>query len=168
MSLYEVYLNDIAEREKIGLNPKPIDNGDLIDEIITNILEKKNSHRKKSLQFLIYNTVPGTTGAALSKAYFLKDIILGKFKVEEISQLFAFKLLSHMKGGPSVKVLIDLALSNNSDIVNKAIHILKQQVFLYDSDIERLKLAYTKGNGRKRYSKAILSQFFKLPKLKVK
>ena len=147
MSLYEVYLNDIAEREKIGLNPKPIDNGDLIDEIITNILEKKNSHRKKSLEFLIYNTVPGTTGAALSKAYFLKDIILGKFKVEEISHLFAFELLSHMKGGPSVKVLIDLALSNNSDVVNKAIYILKQQVFLYDSDIERLKLAYTNGNS---------------------
>ena len=40
MSLYEVYLNDIAEREKIGLNPKPIDDGDLIDEIITNIDDK--------------------------------------------------------------------------------------------------------------------------------
>ena len=88
MSLYEVYLNDIVE-EKIGLNPKPIDNGDLIDEIITNILEKKII-TEKSLEFLIYNTVPGTTGAAISKAYFLKDIILEKLKVEEISQSFAF------------------------------------------------------------------------------
>ena len=34
MSLYEAYLDDVAEREKLGLNPKPIDSGALIDEII--------------------------------------------------------------------------------------------------------------------------------------
>ena len=30
MSLYNTYLEDIVEREKIGLSPKPIDNGDLV------------------------------------------------------------------------------------------------------------------------------------------
>ena len=47
MSLYESYLEDIVERKKIGLSPKPIDNGNLIGEIITNIVEKKSEHRKK-------------------------------------------------------------------------------------------------------------------------
>ncbi len=47
MSLYEAYLEDIVEREKIGLNPKPIDDGDLINEIITNIVTNKIKHRKK-------------------------------------------------------------------------------------------------------------------------
>ena len=42
MSLYEAYLKEILVREKIGLSPKPIDNGDLINEIISNIIEKKN------------------------------------------------------------------------------------------------------------------------------
>ena len=111
MSLYESYLKNIEERENIGLSPKPIDSGDLINEIITNIVDKKSKHRDKSLEFLINNTLPGTTEAALNKANFLKDIILEKIKIEEITQLFAFELLSHMKGGPSIKVLIDLASS---------------------------------------------------------
>ena len=138
MSLYEAYLKNIEEREKIGLSPKPIDNGDLINEIITNIVDKKSKHRNKSLEFLIYNILPGTTEAALNKANFLKDIILEKIKIEEISQSFAFELLSHMKGGPSIKVLIDLALSNLSSAVKKAANVLKKQVFLYESEIERL------------------------------
>ena len=74
MSLYEAYLENIVEREKIGLRPKPIDDGDLINEIIANIVEKKNKHRNKSLDFLIYNILPGTTKAALGKSYFLKDM----------------------------------------------------------------------------------------------
>ena len=44
---------------------------------------------------------------------FLKEIVLGQFEIEEISPAFAFELLSHMKGGPSVKVLLDLALGEN-------------------------------------------------------
>ena len=49
MSLYEAYLKNIEEREKIGLSPKPIENSALINEIIANIIEKKNNYRKKSL-----------------------------------------------------------------------------------------------------------------------
>ncbi len=166
MSLYEAYLEDIAERKKIGLSPKPIDNGDLINEIISNIVEKKSKHRNKSLEFLIYNTLPGTTEAALNKSYFLKDIILEKIKIDEITQSLAFELLSHMKGGPSIEVLIDLALSNSQTVIKKAANILKKQVFLYDSDIERLEIAYKSGNFIAKniltsYSKA---EFFsKLP-----
>ena len=147
MSLYEAYLKNIEEREKIGLSPKPIDNGDLINEIITNIVDKKSKHRNKSLEFLIYNTLPGTTEAALNKANFLKDVILEKIKIKEITQSFAFELLSHMKGGPSIKVLIDLALSDHQVIIKKAANILKKQVFLNDLDIERLQIAFKNGNS---------------------
>ena len=159
MSLFEAYLKNIEEREKIGLSPKPIDNGDLINEIIINIVDKKSKHRNKSLEFLIYNTLPGTTEAALNKANFLKDIILEKIKIDEITQSFAFELLSHMKGGPSIKVLIDLALSDRSSAFKKAANVLKKQVFLYDSDIKRLQKAYKNGNATAKdilisYSKA--------------
>ncbi len=147
MSLYESYLKNIEEREKIGLSPKPIDSGDLINEIINNIVDKKSKHRNKSLEFLIYNTLPGTTEAALNKANFLKDIIIEKTKIDEITQSFAFELLSHMKGGPSIKVLIDLALSNRSSVVKKAANVLKKQIFLYDSDMERLQKAYKNSNA---------------------
>ena len=36
--------------------------------------------------------------------------------VSEITPTFAFELLSHMKGGPSVKVLLDLAFGDDGEI----------------------------------------------------
>ena len=111
MSLYSDYLQEIELREKeLGLHPKPIDSADLLAEIIDQIRDTANEHRADSLKFFIYNTLPGTTSAAGVKAKFLKQIILAEESVEEITPEFAFELLSHMKGGPSVEVLLDLAL----------------------------------------------------------
>ena len=146
MSLYETYLDEIKERKKQGLKPKPIDDGALIKEIILQIKDVKNKFRSESINFLIYNTLPGTTSAAGEKSKFLKEIILNEAKVEEITPSFAFELLSHMKGGPSVRVLIDLALGKDRLIAQQAANVLKTQVFLYDSDTERLKIAYNQGN----------------------
>jgi len=148
MNLYKTYLNEISERKKQGLKPKPIDDGELIKELILNIEDKNNIYRDDSLNFLIYNTLPGTTTAANEKAIFLKKIILGDATVTEISKPFALELLSHMKGGPSVEVLLDLALSNDNDqsTTKEAANILKTQVFLYEADTNRLKKAYEKGN----------------------
>ena len=68
------------------MQPKPIDEGELAKEIIAQIKDTGHEHRKDSLHFFIYNTIPGTTGAATEKAAFLKEIILGKAKVEEIQK----------------------------------------------------------------------------------
>ncbi|MEM7621299.1 MAG: bifunctional aconitate hydratase 2/2-methylisocitrate dehydratase [Pseudomonadota bacterium] len=166
MGLYTDYLNEIAARKDLGLHPKPIEDSALINEIISQIKDLKSEHRENSLKFFIYNTLPGTTSAAGEKAQFLKDIILGHSVVEEIPLSFAFELLSHMKGGPSVEVLLDLALSDDLSIAQNSANILKTQVFLYEADTERLKVAYTKGNKIAReilesYAKA---EFFtKLP-----
>ena len=37
------------------------------------------------------------------------------FFFDEIKPSFAFELLSHMKGGPSIEVLLDLALDEDSN-----------------------------------------------------
>ncbi|MGP3372690.1 hypothetical protein ACTVFP_23715, partial [Escherichia coli] len=103
MSLYLEYLQEIESRKGQGLHPKPIDDGNLLSEIIAQIKDTNHEHRKDSLSFFIYNTLPGTTSAAVVKAKFLKEIILGESKVEEITPEFALELLSHMKGGPSVE-----------------------------------------------------------------
>lgn len=146
MSLYANYLDEIEARKKEGLSPKPIDDGALVKELITQILDQDHPHRKDSLQYLIYNTLPGTTSAAGIKANFLRDIILGQCEVKEISIAFAFELLSHMKGGPSVRVLLDLALGDDKQIATQAAEVLKTQVFLYEADIERLEQAYKQGS----------------------
>ena len=146
MSYYSAYKDDISKRKKIGLNPKPIDNADLTKELILIIKDKSNKFRKECLNFFIYNTLPGTTGAALEKAKFLKRIILNQDCVEEISTDFAFEMLSHMKGGPSIEILIDLLFEKDHSIAKKSAEVLKSQVYLYEKDIERLRKEYKKKN----------------------
>ena len=50
-----------------------------------------------------------------------------------------------MKGGPSIEVLLDLALGNDEATAKQAAEVLKTQVFLYDADTARLKEAYETG-----------------------
>ena len=147
MSLYLEYIAEIENRKNsLGLAPKPIDTADLLAEIILQIKDLGHEHREDSLNFFIYNTLPGTTSAAGVKTTFLKEIILGEFLVEEISPKFAFELLSHMKGGPSVEVLLDLALSTDDSVAKPAAEVLKTQVYLYEADTSRLASALTQGN----------------------
>ena len=146
MSLYKDYLKEIEERKVDGLHPKPIDGADLLTEIINQIKDLDNENRDDSIHFFIYNVLPGTTSAAGVKAKFLKEVILGQCTIEEITPSFAFELLSHMKGGPSIEVLLDLALGNDDFISKEAAKVLKTQVFLYEADTERLELAYNDGN----------------------
>jgi aconitate hydratase 2/2-methylisocitrate dehydratase len=148
MSLYSDYLAEIETRKnELGLHPKPIDSAELLTEIIEQIKDTLNEHRSESLNFFIYNTLPGTTSAAGVKAKFLKQIILGDEVVKEITPEFAFELLSHMKGGPSIEVLLDLALGDDETVAKPAFKVLKTQVFLYEADTERLTEALKAGNA---------------------
>lgn len=158
MSLYTDYLNEIETRKSEGLNPKPIDSGALVSELIEQIKDTANAHREDSLKFFIYNTLPGTTSAAGVKADFLKEIILGAADVAEITPEFAFELLSHMKGGPSVRVLLDLALGDDAAIAAQAADVLKTQVFLYEADTDRLEEAFKAGNA---VAKGLLESYAK-------
>jgi len=168
MSVYLDYLAEIESRRIQGLAPKPIDDGGLVFEIIALIKEAGNEHRADALKFFIYNTLPGTTSAAAVKAGFLKQIILGDVIVPEITPAFALELLSHMKGGPSIEVLLDIALGDAPAIAELAGEVLKTQVFLYDADMHRLSEAHNAGNAiatgvLESYAKA---EFFtKLPEV---
>ena len=146
MKLYEAYLKEIIDRSKIELGPKPIDKADLVVEIIDIILGPKSSNRDDALKHFIYNTLPGTTDAASVKAKFLKNLILEHDTIEEIDRNLAFELLSHMKGGPSVEVLLDLAFDKDAKIAKQAAGVLKTQVFLYEADTSRLEKEFNAGN----------------------
>ena len=146
LKLYEAYLKEIIDRSKIELGPKPIDKADLVVEIIDIILGPKSSNRDNALKDFIYNTLPGTTDAASVKAKFLKNLILEHNTIEEIDRNLAFELLSHMKGGPSVEVLLDLAFDKDAKIAKQAAGVLKTQVFLYEADTSRLEKEFNAGN----------------------
>ena len=158
MSIYKDYLNKIENRKKQGLHPQPIDEAELLSEIVSQIKDLDNRYRAESLDFFIYNVLPGTTSAAGVKAKFLKEIILGKSLVKEITVSFAFEQLSHMKGGPSIEVLLDLALGNDAIIAAQAGTVLKTQVFLYEADMNRLEKALKEGN---KIAKSIIESYAK-------
>ncbi|WP_165750165.1 bifunctional aconitate hydratase 2/2-methylisocitrate dehydratase [Cellulophaga sp. Z1A5H] len=168
MSIYKDYLKQIEERKDQGLHPQPVDGAELLSQIIAQIKELDNEYREDSLNFFIYNVLPGTTSAAFVKGKFLKEIILGESIVKEITPAFAFEQLSHMKGGPSIEVLLDLALGNDVAIAKEAAVVLKTQVFLYEADMDRLESAFKSGNEIAKeiiesYAKA---EFFtKLPEI---
>ncbi len=168
MSTYNDYIIEIEERKGQGLHPKPIDSAELLIEIVAQIKDTNNPNREDSLKFFIYNTLPGTTSAATEKAKFLKEIILGEEVVNEITPAFAFELLSHMKGGPSIEVLLDLALGNDVAIAKEAAKVLKTQVYLYDADMNRLKAAFESNNevAREILESYAQAEFFtKLPEV---
>ncbi|WP_446050664.1 bifunctional aconitate hydratase 2/2-methylisocitrate dehydratase [Zobellia laminariae] len=146
MSIYKDYLKEIEDRKVQGLHPKPIDGAELLSKIIEQIKDVDNEYREDSLNFFIYNVLPGTTSAASVKAKFLKEIILGESVVKEITPAFALEQLSHMKGGPSVEVLLDIALGSNVALAKEAAEVLKTQVFLYEADTARLEEALKNGN----------------------
>ena len=158
MSAYLEYLNEIEERKGQDLDPKPIDSAELLSEVIEQIKDPSHEHRKDSLDFFIYNVLPGTTSAAVVKAKFLKDIILGEVILNEITPDFAFEQLAHMKGGPSIEVLLDVALGNDLSKAAAAAEVLKTQVFLYEADTDRLEAAFKSGNA---IAKAIIESYAK-------
>ena len=168
-SLYQEYMVEIESRKsELGLHAKPIDSAELLAEIIEQIKDAGHPHREDSLQFFIYNTLPGTTPAAGVKSQFLKEIILGQQQVAEITPEFAFELLSHMKGGPSVEVLLDLALGDEAAIAQQAAEVLKTQVFLYEADTDRLEAAFKAGSAiaKELLESYAQAEFFtKLPEL---
>ena len=158
MTLYSEYLDENKERKSLNLDPKPIDSAELLVEILNQIKDPNHIYRQDSLNFFIYNVLPGTTSAAVIKANFLKQIILGEYIFEEIPPSFAFELLSHMKGGPSIEVLLDLALGDDVTHAKPAAQVLKTQVFLYEADMDRLEKAFMAGNS---ISKEILMSYAK-------
>ena len=171
MSLYTAYIEEVEKRKLEGLSAKPIDDAALLSDVIAQIKDEAHPHRAQSLTYFIYNTLPGTTSAAGVKAAFLKQIIQGEVSVGEITPDFAYELLSHMRGGPSVAVLLDLALGDDASQAEKAAEVLKTQVFLYDADTDRLTQAHKAGNQvatdiLKSYAEA---EFFtKLPDMEEK
>ena len=97
----------------------------MLADIIGQIKDPANEYRKDSLNFFIYNTLPGTTSAAGVEGSLFERNYSGRVSGRGDQPEFAFELLSHMKGGPSVQVLLDLALGEDAGIAEQAAEVLK-------------------------------------------
>ena len=45
MSIYKDYINEIEQRKELGLSPKPIDDGELLAEIVIQIKDLSSEYR---------------------------------------------------------------------------------------------------------------------------
>ncbi len=78
MSFFTAYLDEIKDRKDTGSESESrLKTANLRLEVIAQIKDVTNEHREQSLEYFIFNTLPGTTNAAGVKAEFLKEIILG-------------------------------------------------------------------------------------------
>ena len=73
MELIEKYFKEIEDRKSLGLSAKPIESERLVKELIQEIKSMNSVNRIKALNLIIYNVLPGTTGAAREKALFLQE-----------------------------------------------------------------------------------------------
>ena len=54
MNVYEKYIEENKYRKSIGLNPKPIDSGELLSEIIIKIKDSNHPDREICIHYFIY------------------------------------------------------------------------------------------------------------------
>ena len=54
MNLYTAYLEEIEKRKAQALKPKPIDDGPMVEQLISQIIDNENPYRKESLEFFIH------------------------------------------------------------------------------------------------------------------
>jgi aconitate hydratase 2/2-methylisocitrate dehydratase len=65
------------------------------------------------------------------------------------------------EGGPSIEVLLDLALGSDVAVANEAAKVLKTQFFLYEADTDRLEAAFKlEMKLQKKFWLAMLRQNF--------
>ena len=62
MSLYTDYLDQIQTRKTQGLHPKPIEEAELVAELIHQITDINNEYRAESLNFFVYNVLHSLLG----------------------------------------------------------------------------------------------------------
>jgi aconitate hydratase 2/2-methylisocitrate dehydratase len=142
----DAYLNHVAERQALGIPPKPLDPQQTRE--LTTLLESPPAGREAFLLDLLANRVsPGVDPAAEVKAAFLADLASGRRKSPVVSRSEAVRLLGTMLGGynvaPLVAALQDPALS---DEAAKALSATTQ---VYDAFDDVAKLAKTNAAAKR-------------------
>ncbi len=105
--ILESYQNHIAERQRLGISPLPLNAGQVkaLSELVLNPPEGKE---ELILKLLKGHVPPGVDPAALEKAKLLRRIALREKTSGIISPSDAVRLLGMMKGGYNIETLIGL------------------------------------------------------------
>jgi aconitate hydratase 2/2-methylisocitrate dehydratase len=126
----EAYREHVAEREALGIPPKPL-NPEQTAGLIE-LLKNPPAGEEETLVDLLENRVPpGVDEAAYVKAAFLTAIVKGEAASPLIDKKKAVQLLGMMQGGYNIATLVDLL--DDSELAELAGEELKHTLLMFDA-----------------------------------
>jgi len=126
----EAYREHVAEREALGIPPKPL-NPEQTAELVE-LLKNPPAGEEETLVYLLENRVPpGVDEAAYVKAAFLSAIVKGEASSPLIDKKKAVQLLGMMQGGYNIETLVDLL--DDSELAELAGVELKHTLLMFDA-----------------------------------
>ena len=115
--MLEAYREHVAEREALGIPPKPL-NAEQTAALVE-LLKNPPAGEEETLVYLLENRIPpGVDEAAYVKAAFLSAIAKGEATSPLVSKEYAVKLLGMMQGGYNIETLVELL--DNSELAELA------------------------------------------------
>ncbi|MGM0953339.1 MAG: bifunctional aconitate hydratase 2/2-methylisocitrate dehydratase [Pseudomonadota bacterium] len=128
--MLEAYREHVAEREALGIPPKPL-NPEQTAELVE-LLKNPPAGEEETLVYLLENRVPpGVDEAAYVKAAFLSAIVKGEASSPLIDKKKAVQLLGMMQGGYNIETLVDLL--DDSELAELAGEELKHTLLMFDA-----------------------------------
>jgi aconitate hydratase 2 / 2-methylisocitrate dehydratase len=126
----EAYREHVAEREALGIPPKPL-NAEQTAALV-DLLKNPPAGEEDTLVYLLENRVPpGVDEAAYVKAAFLTAIVKGEASSPLLDKQKAVKLLGMMQGGYNIATLVDLL--DDSELAELAGEQLKRTLLMFDA-----------------------------------
>jgi len=126
----EAYRKHVAEREALGIPPKPL-NAEQTAALVE-LLKNPPAGEEETLVYLLENRIPpGVDEAAYVKAAFLTAIVKGEASSPLVTKEQAVKLLGMMQGGYNIATLVELL--DDSELAELAGEQLKKTLLMFDA-----------------------------------
>nr|WP_217904935.1 bifunctional aconitate hydratase 2/2-methylisocitrate dehydratase [Marinobacter lutaoensis] len=126
----EAYREHVAEREALGIPPKPL-NAEQTAALVE-LLKNPPAGEEETLVYLLENRIPpGVDEAAYVKAAFLTAIVKGEASSPLVTKEQAVKLLGMMQGGYNIATLVELL--DNAELAELAGEQLKKTLLMFDA-----------------------------------
>jgi aconitate hydratase 2/2-methylisocitrate dehydratase len=126
----EAYRKHVAEREALGIPPKPL-NAEQTAALVE-LLKNPPAGEEETLVYLLENRIPpGVDEAAYVKAAFLTAIVKGEASSPLVTKEQAVKLLGMMQGGYNIATLVELL--DDPELAELAGEQLKKTLLMFDA-----------------------------------
>ena len=128
--MLEAYQQHVAERSKLGIDPKPL-SAEQVNGLI-DLLKEPPSGQEAFILDLLENRIPaGVDDAAYVKAGFLTAVAKGESVSPLVDKKKATELLGTMLGGYNITSLVELL--DDDEVAEVAVAALSRTLLMFDA-----------------------------------